>query len=423
MLIAGVALAWPESTLIDHFHDNPVFLPAIREREAQTKGGLRPPLRAWLIWDAAWYLRVCDRGYEYTPGVECSAAFLPLLPMVMNAGKRLGFDPYLVGLAVSNLAFVVGFVWFGRLVWRETGNAATTWRACLILLAYPGSFIFSAPYHESLYLALITGALLLWTRGRPFATALAVSIAALARLTAIALPIGLVVAWLNDTLQRRPRRNAAWLVLAAYALSLAGFCLQMGWRVGDPMAHFKSHAAWNREPPSAVNVGFLLISPLVGLVDNNELAPILTVLAILAWAWHEPLAPHFSARSLSRVQADLFSTAVVFGVFAVIWRYSDTESDFFWLKYFAAITTLALGVRAWWKRGPLWGCLVLIPILQAMATGSLMSMTRIVLSAFPVFLDAAELLPGRITFALCVVSGLLLQYVALAHFVNFYFVG
>ena len=67
---------------------------------------------------------------------------------------------------------------------------------------------------------------------------------------------------------------------------------------------------------------------------------------------------------------------------------------------------------------------MLVPVVQALATGSLMSLTRVVLSAFPLFLDAAELTGGRLTFAACLAACLAGQYFrGRVLRVNFVFVG
>ena len=56
----------------------------------------------------------------------------------------------------------------------------------------------------------------------------------------------------------------------------------------------------------------------------------------------------------------------------------------------------ALGVRGWVRRGPLWGCLIVVPVLQAVSTGTLLSFPRILLSAFPVAVEVADLPYGRV---------------------------
>ena len=86
--------------------------------------------------------------------------------------------------------------------------------------------------------------------------------------------------------------------------------------------------------------------------------------------------------------------------------------------FLASILFLGLGAHAFVKRGPLWGCLVLLPVLQALATGSLTCMTRIVLCSYPAFLDAAEITSGRALFTVTVVVCLIAQFILLTSYVN-----
>jgi hypothetical protein len=87
------------------------------------------------------------------------------------------------------------------------------------------------------------------------------------------------------------------------------------------------------------------------------------------------------------------------------------------------ILFLGLGIHAFLKRGPLWGCMVLVPIFQALASGSILSMTRVVLSSYPGFLDAAEIASNRAVFAVTVVVLLFAQFVLLTSYVNWIFVA
>ncbi len=85
---------------------------------------------------------------------------------------------------------------------------------------------------------------------------------------------------------------------------------------------------------------------------------------------------------------------------------------------------LGLGMHAWWRRGLFWGALVLIPVFMPMATGSLMSLARLALAAYPGFIDASELAPlGRITFATYVGTCVVAQVILVDRYVNWGFVG
>ena len=169
-------------------------------------------VKPWYRWDAIWYAEISAFGYVFDPRAQSSTGFLPLLPMVMAAAARLGLDRYWAGLLVPNLAFAVGLAAFGKAALRVTGDRGTTWRACLLAVAYPYSFFFSAPYQESLGFALTAAAILAWLARRPIAAAAYLAWASLARLTTLAMTLGLVAEWFDDLAHRRPARHSAWLV-------------------------------------------------------------------------------------------------------------------------------------------------------------------------------------------------------------------
>jgi hypothetical protein len=188
----------------------------------------------WYRFDAVWFAEVSEKGYNYEPGRACSVAFFPLLPLLMTGAAELGLDRYWAGLLVANAAFVVGLVLFGRLALRLTGDNGSAWRAVLLLLAYPASMFFSAPYAESLVLALSTAAVLGWLDRRVAAPAACLALSTAARITSVAVCVGIVLDWLGRLVTRRPRRREAWLVASCGAAGIGAFFLAMALKFGDP---------------------------------------------------------------------------------------------------------------------------------------------------------------------------------------------
>lgn len=365
VVAAGLMLARapvPEKFRPDQRGDDPSRLVSGRQLEALDRPG-RAWVAPWYRWDALWYAEVFTDGYAYVEGEMCTAGFLPALPLVMAGADRLGLDPYVAGLVVPNLAFAVGLACFGRLAARVGGDPGTAWRACILLAAYPWSLFGSAPYGESLGLACSAAAALAWVSGRPGRAALLYAPATAARLPASALSVALVLEWLEAVVRGKPARWAAWPVALAGGLGVGLFYLYLGLTLGDPLASLRAHGAWGREPAS-----------LGGIVRVLTLPP---------------------------------------------WRLRGHELH----SYAAMVGFLALGLRAWRRRGAFWGALILTPILQAMATGSLLSLARVALLSYPAFLEGAELLRDRRAFALAVALMLGVQLLAIDRYVNFLFVG
>jgi hypothetical protein len=331
--------------------------------DASSAGGRRW-IAPWYRWDALWYAEISERGYSYQPGKQSTVRFLPLLPLLMSAGAAVGLDPYWVGLVLPNLAFAAGLAFFGRAVLRLTGDRGLARRAAVLVVAYPWSFFYSAPYQESLGFALTAAALLGWLAGRPFQAALSYAGASAARLTALALSVALLAEWANDLIRRRPVRHSAWLVALAGGVGLCLFSLYLYLRFGDPFLFVSSHQTAGRQMPTVAHLLRSLLSVPLGFEGPQ------------------------------------------------------------WLPdYCVTLLALGLGLRTWWKRGPFWGCLVLVPVLEVMASGSVSSMGRLALAAYPVTIELAELLGRRTLFMACVILCLALQVLLIDLYVNWYFVG
>jgi hypothetical protein len=401
-------------------------------------------LAAWYRWDAVWYAEMSESGYAPRQG-HSNTAFLPLLPLVMRGGSMVGLDRYVVGLIAANLMFAVGLACFGLAASASGADGATAWRACVLLCAYPYSFFFSAPYQESFGFAFMAAALLAWTHGRAWTSAGCLAMASLARLSAVAMSVGLGLEWLGQVLRRSRPRHAALAVAVAGGFGLAVLMAHMGVRFGDPLLGFKSQSAWNRQPASLVNLVKVVRTPLAMAYRSPvSLAIFLPLFCGLTW----PIVRAGLARPSRRSEDEfaqgnwLARTAAVLVLMAMaagsIWLahgvlsggfvrelramaaygWDQIRADYYALAFFAG-----LGLHAWWRRGSLWGCLILVPIALGAATGNVMSMTRFGLSAFPAFLDLAELIRGRIALAIVVIAGAALQVHLIGLFVHWVFVG
>jgi hypothetical protein len=159
---------------------------------AEVLAGPAPWLEPWVRFDAGYYLEIARNGYHPpTAGEGPNAGFLPLLPACIALAAAVGVNPFLAAVLIPNAAFIGGLACAGRAALRVTGSPRTVWLGCGVLVTYPFGFYFSAPYQESLYLLAAAGGLLAWYVQRPVPAGVAGMVAALARLTALALPLGL----------------------------------------------------------------------------------------------------------------------------------------------------------------------------------------------------------------------------------------
>jgi Mannosyltransferase (PIG-V) len=132
-------------------------------------------------WDADWYLAIAEHGYS---GADSAAqpgangfAFSPVYPLLIRGVASVtALSTTWAALIVSNAAFLAAlFVVFAY--GRRIGLSHRAAIYALALLAVmPGSFVYSAPYTESVFLLLLASAMLLTLAGRFWAAALAAAV-------------------------------------------------------------------------------------------------------------------------------------------------------------------------------------------------------------------------------------------------------
>jgi hypothetical protein len=119
---------------------------------------LSRPLPQWLVswanFDGVHYLTIIEKGYIGTGLIQ---AFFPLFPISIKILSLLPIDPVIIGLCISNAAFIaVSFLFYKYLAAKDLQLAK--WSLFAFLL-FPTSFFLGAFYTESLFLLLIIASL------------------------------------------------------------------------------------------------------------------------------------------------------------------------------------------------------------------------------------------------------------------------
>jgi len=102
----------------------------------------------WFRWDAKYYIWGTSRGFSIEDG---SASFHPLLSLLAKPIFYLTGAPLFAVLLVATLATLALYFCFYRLA-RLDLQEEDAWRATLLLIVFPVSYIFYAPYTESTFL-------------------------------------------------------------------------------------------------------------------------------------------------------------------------------------------------------------------------------------------------------------------------------
>ncbi len=194
----------------------------------------RATLGLWVHWDGLWYYSIANFGYA---GRATATAFFPLFPLTLRI-----FQGSVVGGLIISLVSFIGAEWFlVRLVNQEFGQK-TAWYAGLALAFFPTAFYANAVYSESLFLLLALGALYYFRNRRYW---IAGPLAALTTLVSIygvllALPF-LILLWQQEGFRWKKYFHVLWP--PAGLLSYMGFLLI---KFGDPLIFEHAQSNWGR---------------------------------------------------------------------------------------------------------------------------------------------------------------------------------
>lgn len=217
-----------------------------------------PPV-GLLGWDAAWYRRILEHGYDALPGE--ALRFFPLLPVVA-APLRLFTGAGVALLVVSNLAALGAGVALHRLVRIETSDSRLADRTAWLFALFPAAFVFVMGYAESL-LVLASIVAFLGLRTKRFGLAVAAGFAA-----GLARPLGvlLVLPALVEVARHWPRsgreRAARLAAVVSPVVGLATYLVWVEARFGDALRPLSEQQSVLRRGP--------LVDPITRLVRAGE---------------------------------------------------------------------------------------------------------------------------------------------------------
>jgi hypothetical protein len=325
-------------------------------------------LDIWARWDTSWYLQIINSGYHAAnsqAGGQSSLAFFPLFPYLVKLFAYLIPAPFrsqsgilVVGLLLTNLFLLGSLVILYQLVRTILGEDAPARRTIWYVLIFPTSFFLSSFLSESTFLFFSLAAFYLAEKQHWTSCGLMGFFAALSRPVGVLMVVPLAWVYLRSIhfQWRLVRWTAGWLLLIPL-----GVCLYLAAVypiTGDFWAPINFQAAWSRT----------LSSPWQTLLQPTGLGPTLRLLQQL--------------------------TAL--GTFGLL------------IYTFWKIPNLAYGLYV--------GLLILLPLLS----GTLISFSRFVLVAFPLFISLGLLGKRPNVDRLLTIIFLMLQALLMAGWSQFY---
>jgi Gpi18-like mannosyltransferase len=250
-------------------------------------------------WDGLWYLAIVRDGYPtlVPPNVtyfepEARAAFFPLYPTLVRI-----FDPIIPGgdtfsaLTLNLLLGAVAVVLVGLLARRLYDNTIALY-AMMLTAVFPGSFVMSFAYAETLLIVLAALCLLSLHDERWLLAGIFAALATATRPNGIALVAACIVA---AALAIHRRRD--WWSLIAVVLSPLGFVafqLYLGAQAKERLVWFRVQSeAWDEGTSFGLtalrHIADFLRSPLNSPTDAVTTITIITLVAAMIILFSERL--------------------------------------------------------------------------------------------------------------------------------------
>ncbi len=317
-------------------------------------------LEMWKRWDVLQYFDIAEHGY--TPGAHLVVH--PLYPWLIRIGTWVTGNAHVSGLLLSTTALVIAVICFRRLVCLDYGPTIAL-RAVWFLLIFPTAYFLHAAYAESLFLALILGALLAARRLRWWQAGLLGGLAAITRATGIGI---LLVLACEAFLQWRESRKWKWewLWLLAIPLCYAVY-LSINLHVaGNALAFVEARRQFFRASPDWPWVGIIhLVRDFQRSPNQSEIVSIQELFFVglslvgtaISWVRLRPsyaLWMTFNWAAFACQTFILSAPRYVIALFPLFILFAIWGQNRFWNALITAWSLLYLGlfvtlfVRGWW---------------------------------------------------------------------------
>jgi len=196
----------------------------------------------WANFDGVHYLSIAQNGY-----FQYQQAFFPLFPILIRVASKIFVGNYLIiSLIIVYLSLIILLILFWKLLRLDFGeNIAKD--SILFLLFFPSAFFFGSIYTESLFLMLVLAAFYAARKKRWLLVGVLGGLASATRLAGICLLPTLLWEYIEqkEFKIKNLKSNILWLILIPLGLFIYMFYL---WRnFGDPLYFFHVQPAFGAQ--------------------------------------------------------------------------------------------------------------------------------------------------------------------------------
>ncbi len=192
--------------------------------------GFLEPVR-WANFDGGHYLSIASGGYHIY-----QQAFFPFYPIVIRTFSSIFQTPSVISaLIISHVSFFIGLVVFYRLIIDFSTPENALWSVVLLLL-FPTSFFFIAAYSESLFFVLAVGMIYALKKKKWLIAGVLGLLASATRLFGVFLLVFPILSYLSIPQSKRNWHNL--LPIFLIPLGIIFYMVYLKQSVGDPLAFF-----------------------------------------------------------------------------------------------------------------------------------------------------------------------------------------
>jgi len=226
-------------------------------------------------WDGLWYLAVARDGYprQIPASVtffmeEARTAFFPLYPLLVRIGDRILPGGDTLAALVINLVLGAVFVVLVGVITRRLFGVQAAAHAMLLASVFPGSFVMSFAYADTLMVVLAAGTLLALVDQRWVIAGLLAALTTASRPNGVAIVFAVTLA-AALAIQRDRKWSALWAV-GLSPMGFIGFHLFLARHTGERFAWFRvQDEAWDE----GLSFGWTVLSHMIATVTDPLASP------------------------------------------------------------------------------------------------------------------------------------------------------